>query len=102
MISKETWPTRGSSSRGASSSVRGVTTRPFVVPKFVSELRVPVQTGDQEAHGIYDEMRQFFAQKAMSNGEVVVIKVTMMSLKLGNKNPSVVSVRGTSLSHPLR
>jgi hypothetical protein len=54
---------------------------------------VPVQTGYQEAHGIYDEMRQFFAQKAMSNGEVVVIKVTMMLLKPGSKNPSVVLVR---------
>jgi hypothetical protein len=102
IINKETWPKRGSSSRGASSHVRGVVTRPFVVPRFVSELQMPVKTasGYQSAHGIYDEMRQFFAQRAMSNGEVVVIKITMMSLKPGNRNPSVVSVRGTSLSHP--
>jgi murein L,D-transpeptidase YcbB/YkuD len=60
---------------------------------------MPVQPGYQEAHEIYNEMRQFFAQKAMSvhNGEVVVIKVTMMSLKPGNKNPSVVSVRETNV-----
>jgi hypothetical protein len=103
IINKETWPKRGSGSRGASSYVRGVVTHPFVVPKFVSELQIPVKTGSgyQDAHGIYDEMQQFFAQRAMSNGEVVVIKVTMMSLKPGNRNPSVVSVRVTHLSHPL-
>jgi len=71
--------------------------RPMIVPKFVSDPSVPVKPGYQEAHKIYDEMRQFFAQKAMSvhQGEVVVIKTTMMSLKPGNKNPSVVSVRET-------
>ena len=84
------------------SYVRGVVTRPFVVPKFVSELQmVKTGSGYQDAHAIYDDMRQFFAQRAMSNGEVVVIKVTMMLLKPGNRNPSVVSVHETSLSHPL-
>ena len=63
---------------------------------------MPVHPGYQEAHGIYDEMRQFFAQKAKSvhNGEVVIIKVTMMSMKPGNKNPSVVSVRETNMHTP--
>ena len=55
---------------------------------------MPVKPGYQEAHKIYDERRQFFTQKAMSmhQSKVVVIKTTMMSLKPGNKNPSVVSV----------
>jgi murein L,D-transpeptidase YcbB/YkuD len=69
---------------------------PIVVPKFISELdSESVLPGYQEAHRMYDEMRQFFAKKAMSvhSGEVVVIKVTMMSLKPGYKSPSVVSVR---------
>ena len=61
---------------------------------------MPVQPGYQEAHKIYDEMRQFFAQRAMSahGGEVVIIKVTMMSLKPGNRNPLVVSVHETNIS----
>jgi hypothetical protein len=71
-----------------------------VVPKFISASSgVPVNpVGYQAAHDIYDEMRQFFARKAMSthNGEVVIIKVTMMALKPGHKNPSVVSVRETA------
>jgi len=80
--------------QGASSS-GSVSIRPIVVPKFVSDPKLPVQPGYQEAHKLYDEMRQFFAQKAMSvhAGEVVVIKVTMMSWKPGHKNPSIVSVR---------
>jgi hypothetical protein len=48
----------------------------------------------QEAHKMYDEMHQFFARKASSThqNEVVVIKVTMMLLKPGYKNPQMVSV----------
>lgn len=71
---------------------------PIIVPKFISELESQsVLPGYQEAHQVYDEMRQFFAKKAMSvhGGEVVVIKVTMMSLKPGFKSPSVVSVSVT-------
>ena len=51
-----------------------------------------MQPSYQEAHKIYDEMQQFFAQKAMSvhNGEVVVIKIMMMLLKPGHRNPSIV------------
>ena len=76
---------------------------PIIVPKIVSELSMPVQPGYQEAYKMYDEMQQFFAQKAMSvhGGEVIVIKVTMMSLKPGNKNPSVVSVCETDVHQPL-
>jgi hypothetical protein len=50
--------------------------------------------GYQEAHKLYDEMRQFFAQKASTvhNNEVVMIKVTMMMLKPNCKVPSIVLV----------
>lgn len=62
---------------------------------------MPVQPGYQDAHDIYDEMRQFFAQQAMSvhGGEVVVIKITMMSSKPGSKNPSIVSVHERNTGH---
>ena len=104
IISRDAWPKRNSGSKQTSGHPsfygQGVSIRPIVVPKFVSEPNMPVQPGYQEAHKIYDEMRQFFAQRAMSahGGEVVVIKVTMMSLKPGNRNPSVVSVRETNIS----
>jgi hypothetical protein len=67
--------------------------RPIVVPKFVSNPET-LNYGYQEAHNRYDKMRKHFAQKAMSahQGEVVVIKVMMMCLKPGCKNPQVVSV----------
>ena len=101
---KPAWPKRGTGSsknistiyHNQSASASGsVSIRPNVVPKFLSDPKLPVQSGYQEAHRLYDEMRQFFAQKAMSvhAGEVVVIKVTMMSWKPGHKNPSIVSVR---------
>lgn len=69
--------------------------RPIVVPKFVSNRDIQAQYGYQEAHKLYDDMRLFFAQKASSThqGEVVVIKVTMMTLKPAYKNPQIVSVR---------
>src|SRR5882762_4578507 len=73
---------------------RSALIRPIVVPKFVSNPTLPVKPGYREAHKLYDDMRQFFAQKAMSvhASEVVVIKVTLMSWKPGNRNPSIVSV----------
>ena len=98
---KKPWPKHGTGSgsskqtqRASSNQSGSVAIRPIVVPKFVSDPTLPVQPGYQEAHRLYDEMRQFFALKAMSvhGGEVVVIKVTMMSWKPGNKNPSIVSV----------
>ena len=98
IISRDTWPkSLNERSRGQGVSILC----PIVVPKFVANPSMPVQPGYQKAHGMYDEMRQFFAQKANSvhNGEVVIIKVTMMSMKPGNKNPSVVSVRETTCAH---
>jgi hypothetical protein len=72
--------------------------RPLVLPKFVTNPKLPLKHGYQEAHKLYDEMRLFFAQKASvaHNNEVVVIKVTLMTLKPGNKNPAIVSVRDLS------
>ena len=66
----------------------------MVIPKFVLDPSILVQPGYQEAHKIYDEIWQFFAQKEMSvhNDEVVVIKIRMMSLKPGHQNPLIVSV----------
>jgi hypothetical protein len=98
---KKPWPQRGAGSSKqisttyhSQSASGSVSIRPIIVPKFVSDTTLPVKPGYQEAHKKYDEMCQFFAQKAMSvhGGEVVVIKVTMMSWKPGNKNPSIVSV----------
>lgn len=102
---RKPWPKRGTGSSKQISTVSGyhnqiasgsgsVSIRPIVVPKFVSNPTLPVQPGYQEAHKLYDDMRQFFAQKAMSvhAGEVVVIKVTLMTWKPGNKNSSIVSV----------
>lgn len=96
------WPRSSSSSTHTSQSKvqeqrdlgRG-TFRPLVLPKFVTNPKLPLNNGYQEAHQLYDEMRHFFAQKALAahNNEVVVIKVTMMTLKPGNKNPAIVSVR---------
>jgi hypothetical protein len=50
--------------------------------------------GYQDAHLMYDSMRNYFAQRAYAthNVELVVVKVTMKSLKPGNKHPSIVSV----------
>ena len=60
----------------------------------MTDPKLPLNIGYQEAHKLYDKMRYFFAQKASAvhNNEVVVIKVTMMTLKPGNKNPMMVSV----------
>jgi hypothetical protein len=60
----------------------------------VIKPELPAKAGYQEAHKLYDEMRQFFAQKASAvhNNEVVMIKVTMMMLKPNCKVPSIVSV----------
>ena len=99
---KKPWPTKHGSGSSRISTIHHtsqgssgtISIRPIVVPKIVSNPTLPVQPGYQEAHKLYDEMRQFFAQKAMSvhGGEVVVIKVTLMSWKPGNRNPSIVSV----------
>jgi hypothetical protein len=99
------WPKCGSGSKQMSGppnfDYRGhhSVTCPIVIPKFISSP-MPLQPSYQEAHTRYDEMRRFFAQKAFTvhNGKVVVIKVTMMSLKPSNKNPSTISVCGIQVT----
>jgi hypothetical protein len=63
------------------------------VPDFFGNMK-KLKPGYQEAHRRYDEMRHYFASQvyATSNGQTVNLKVTMMWMKPGNKNPSVVSV----------
>jgi len=64
------------------------------IPDFFAES--PKQAGYQAAHNMYDEMRNYFVQRAYAtnNVELVVVKVTMKWMKPGNKNPSIVSVSG--------
>ena len=72
---------------------------PIVVLKFILSPMLS-QSSFQEAHVRYDEVQRFFEQKAFTahNGEVVVIKITMMLLKPGNKNPSIISVCKTQVT----
>ena len=69
------------------------------IPDFLA--RGSVRPGYQEAHELYDEMRTYFARRAFTsnNFELVVVKVMMMWMKPGNKNPSIVSVRAY-IYHP--
>jgi hypothetical protein len=62
------------------------------VPDFFAGK--PLHPAYQEAHNIYNDMLNHFAQHTYSsnNFELVVVKVTMLSLKPGNKNPSIISV----------
>ena len=65
------------------------------IPDFFSiRSENNVKPGYQEAHQMYDNMHDFFARQAFAtnNMELVNLKATMMWLKPGNKNPSVVSV----------
>jgi hypothetical protein len=71
------------------------TAHKVAVPPFVSNPHFLGNYGYQEVHARYDEMRQFFAKKAVSThqNEVATIKVTLMSMKPGNKSAQIVSVR---------
>ena len=73
--------------------------RPIVLPKFVANREIPASYGYQEVHKLYDDMRQFFARKALSTHQqdIVSIKVTMMTWKPGYKSAHIVSVRTCSL-----
>ena len=75
IISRNSWLKYGCSNCYG----QGVSIHPIVVPKIVAEPSMPVQPGYQEVHKIYDEMGQFFTQKAMSvhGSEIVVVKVTI-------------------------
>jgi len=58
---------------------------------------LPVNPGYHEAHRYYDEMRQYYASKAYTSAataELIVVKVRMVTLEPGKKNPTLVSVSG--------
>jgi hypothetical protein len=86
------WPKRGLQSPGPMVSIPGQLMNKLNVPDFFKHA--PAFPGYQEAHKMYSDMRDHFAQRAYTtrNFELVIVKVTMMSMKPGNKNPSIVSV----------
>jgi len=92
------WPTRPSGSSSKSTNMNYGMDRQVVtvmVPDFVSKPQafLPSKYGYQEVHGIYDEMRSFFAKRASTyQNEVATIKVTLMSMKPNNQNPQMVMV----------
>ena len=58
---------------------------------FTNDLKF---CGYQDAHRMYDLMQNYFAQQAYAthNSELIVVKMTMKSLKPGNQLPSIVSI----------
>jgi hypothetical protein len=89
--SRAPWPTRNSQS-GPRIFTPGQLSNVIDIPDFINSLKDP---GYQKAHEWYDEMRDFFARCAygpQGNAELVVVKVTMMSLKPGKKTPVIISV----------
>jgi len=55
----------------------------------------PVNPGYHEAHQYYDEMRQYYASKAYTStatAELVIVKVRMVTLEPGKRNPTLISV----------
>jgi len=70
------------------------------MPDFISNQ--VTEPGYQKAHERYNEVRNYFAHRAyaINNVELVVVKVTMMWMKPGNKNPSIVAVRNLILQFP--
>jgi hypothetical protein len=71
-----------------------------LVPDIVSKPYLPSEYGYQEVHEMYDEMRNWFAQKAASTyqNEVATLKVTLMSMKPNNRHPQMVMVRKDDLA----
>lgn len=97
------WPTRsGTASKSTNmdyTSINKGRQTGVVVPDFVSKPQLPSKYGYQEVHGIYDEMRAFFAKRATSiyQNEVATIKVTLMTMKPNCRNPQMVMVSKMSL-----
>jgi hypothetical protein len=55
----------------------------------------PANPGYNEAHQYYDEMRQYYASKAYTSAataELIIVKVRMVTLEPGKKNPTLISV----------
>ena len=74
--------------------VNSHSTLPFPA-SLKSKIQALVNPGYQEAHQLYDEMRNYFASKAYSNvanAEVIVVKVWMMMRVPNRKTAAPVSV----------
>jgi len=104
LISRSAWPAKQTRMgrqqlEGPKIHTPGSLVHNLDVPDFFAGK--PLRPGYQEAHNMYNDMRNHFAQRAYSsnNFELVVVKVTMMSLKPGNKNPSIVSVSMLTLTN---
>ncbi|KIM36153.1 hypothetical protein M413DRAFT_449355 [Hebeloma cylindrosporum] len=70
------------------------TANPFVSLPIPQLKPSPVNPGYQEAHQYYDEMRQYYASKAYTStatAELVVVKVRMVTLEPGKRNPTIIS-----------
>jgi len=91
------WPRRDNTHHGSGLKVftpgQAHASQTANIPDFLATY--PLKPGYQEAHKKYHEMRNFFAHRAYSSGnmELVIVKVVMKCLKPGYKNPSIVSVR---------
>lgn len=66
------------------------------IPLGTGKLKpLPEKPGYNEAHRYYDEMRQYYASKAYTSAataELVIVKVRMVTLEPGKKNPTLISV----------
>ena len=71
------------------------TTNPFTSLPIPQLKPSPVNPGYHEAHQYYNEMQQYYASKAytsVATAELVIVKVRMVTLKPGRKNPTLISV----------
>ena len=67
----------------------------LLLPSLSSLKPAPFKPGYQEAHQYYCEMREHFASKAyisISNAELIVVKVWLMTHVPAKKKPMCVSV----------
>jgi hypothetical protein len=61
------------------------------IPEFLKNL--PANPGHPDAHSSYDKMRDWFARRAFApHVELILVKVSMMYMKIGNKKPVTVGV----------
>ena len=70
-------------------------TNPFATLPIPKLNPSPENPGYNEAHRFYDEMRQYYASKAYTSAataELVIVKVRMVTLEPGKKNPTFISV----------
>jgi hypothetical protein len=100
IISWQSWPSRQNNQQfqpdGPKVFTPGHLAQTLDIPDFF--IGKPLRPGYQEAHKMYDKMWNHFAWQAFAsnNFELVAVKVTMMWLKPGKKNPSIVSMSCTT------